>query len=393
MSAKRSDLFRKFSAYSIAAGAVAVGTVTTAQGALQVYDYRSAPIPASVEDNYSSWDHDLAVLYMDGTYKYSSHDGVNYNFFDQNGPTTPIVAGDKTDNAVWFEHHDWFDGDGKGFDGVFAHAGNGAMAGQPMAGNEDGNPMYMADPFVVDQDYVDGVADFVSGGAMIYGIGGNGTAPGWRGNQINTFYLGGNFIGFYLDEVDGRHYGWVEVSTGYRPYGVTISGWGYETAAYAAAEVTYTPLVTPMTGDFDADNDVDADDVNALCANMGGDVGTYDMDGDGDVDEDDMTFLVENYLEYDSDGDGIPDGAGTFRGDFNLDGIVNGTDLSIMSGGFGTTTGFAGGNANCDSTVNGTDLSILSSVFGNVATTAVPEPLTITVLSLGAVGMLRRRKA
>jgi hypothetical protein len=149
--------------------------------------------------------------------------------------------------------------------------------------------------------------------------------------------------------------------------------------------------ISPLVGDFNGDGDVDEDDVDMLCANMAGDVGTFDMDGDGDVDEDDMTFHVENHLEYDSDGDGIVDGTGTFRGDFNLDGIVNGTDLSIMSGGFGTTTGFAGGNANCDATVNGTDLSILSSVFGNVATAAIPEPLTIGLLSLGGVAILRRR--
>ena len=147
-----------------------------------------------------------------------------------------------------------------------------------------------------------------------------------------------------------------------------------------------------IDGDFDGDGDVDADDVDDLCANMGGDPATYDMDGDGDVDEDDMTYHVETYLEYDTDGDDIADGQGTFRGDFNADGTVNGTDLSILSGGFGTTTGFAGGNANCDTTVNGTDLSILSSVFGNVATAAVPEPLTMGLMSLGAVALLRRRK-
>jgi hypothetical protein len=151
-----------------------------------------------------------------------------------------------------------------------------------------------------------------------------------------------------------------------------------------------TPQGGGLIGDFDGDGDVDADDVDDLCANMGGDVGTYDMDGDGDVDEDDMTFHVENYLEWDN---GVDSGSGTFRGDFNTDGTVNGTDLSILSGGFGTSVGFAGGNANCDLTVNGTDLSILSSVFGNDATAAVPEPVTMSMMAVGAMALLRRRKA
>jgi hypothetical protein len=147
-----------------------------------------------------------------------------------------------------------------------------------------------------------------------------------------------------------------------------------------------------VVGDFDGDGDVDADDVVQLCANIGGDPATYDLDGDGDVDEEDMTFHVETYLEYDSDGDGVADGAGTVRGDFNRDGTADGTDLSIMAAHYAGPAGFAGGNANCDSIVNGTDLSILASTFGAVATAAVPEPATLIVMAGGSLTCLLRRR-
>ena len=174
-------------------------------------------------------------------------------------------------------------------------------------------------------------------------------------------------------------------------------GWGGDGTLQYPVLVDFTvDVFTPDPGDLDEDGDVDPDDVDVLCANVGSldpnVLAVMDLDLDGDVDEDDMIVLVETLLEYDTDGDGTIDGAGTFRGDFNVDGTVNGTDLSIMSGGFGTTTGFAGGNANCDSTVNGTDLSILSSQFGNIATAAIPEPVTLGLLSLGGLALLRRRK-
>ena len=146
-----------------------------------------------------------------------------------------------------------------------------------------------------------------------------------------------------------------------------------------------------IPGDFDGDDDIDADDVDILCANMGGDPATYDLDGDGDVDEDDMIFLVEDLIEYDTNGDGTPDGNGTYRGDFNLDGVVNATDLQIMKGSFGSSgVGYASGNANCDTVVNATDLQILKDAFGSSAS-AVPEPLTVGLLALGGAALLKRR--
>ena len=150
------------------------------------------------------------------------------------------------------------------------------------------------------------------------------------------------------------------------------------------------PPEVNMPGDFDGDDDVDADDIDILCANMGGDPASYDMDGDNDVDEDDMVYHVENLVEL-QDGSGR---VGTMRGDFNLDGVVNATDLAIMKPNFGLSGQlYSDGNANCDTVINGTDLAILSGNLGFSAPTgAVPEPITLGLLSIGGVALLRRRK-
>ncbi len=155
----------------------------------------------------------------------------------------------------------------------------------------------------------------------------------------------------------------------------------------------FTVVVPPATlGDFDDDGDIDADDIDNLCANMGGAIDPYDVDEDGDVDADDMTYLIENLVEWDN---GVDSGVGTWQGDFNLDGVVNATDLAIMKGTFGTSgVGYAGGNANCDTVVNATDLAILKGTFGLVAPTGggVPEPASLTLLTMGGLALLRKRR-
>ncbi len=155
--------------------------------------------------------------------------------------------------------------------------------------------------------------------------------------------------------------------------------------------VTQIEMVGEMCdepGDFDHDCDVDDDDIDIFCDNIGsGDPADYDLDGDGDVDEDDLIYLIENLVEL-QDGSGR---TGTKRGDFNLDGVVNATDLQIQKAHFGTFgAGYGDGNANCDDVVNVTDTQILKSNFGFVA--PVPEPITLSLLAVGGAAILRRRR-
>ena len=143
-----------------------------------------------------------------------------------------------------------------------------------------------------------------------------------------------------------------------------------------------------LAGDFDGDGDVDADDIDLIYEFIRTSVpptgASYDLVADGMIDQFDVDLLVHSLVE-------AGDGTGTEYGDFNLDGLVNGTDLSILSSNFGGPAGYAGGNANGDLLINGTDLSILSSSFGFVAAAAIPEPMTLSLLAAGAVALLRRR--
>jgi hypothetical protein len=165
------------------------------------------------------------------------------------------------------------------------------------------------------------------------------------------------------------------VSTGVAPRKATALEW--RMMVDMGWDIWYSP------GDFDLNAKVDATDIDLLCANMGD--SAYDVDGDGDADTDDLIALVETYVELSN---GL---VGTKAGDFNLDGNVNGTDLSIMSANYGQDVGWRMGNANCDDTVNGTDLSILSANYGFVATAAVPEPMTLMLMGIGAAAIVRRR--
>ncbi|MHC4563030.1 MAG: dockerin type I domain-containing protein [Planctomycetota bacterium] len=175
--------------------------------------------------------------------------------------------------------------------------------------------------------------------------------------------------------------------------GIAISGPYLAVGASGHAYIFEDSAVTP--GDFDGDRDVDADDIDLLAdaIEAGSSDLTYDVNGDSVVDELDLVVHVATLVER-TDG-----GVGTYRGDFNLDGYVDATDLAILKAGFGLTgLGYALGNANTDDFVDGTDLAIFKATFGFSGTPgggnppAVPEPTTLFVMGCGAIGLLRRRR-
>ena len=82
--------------------------------------------------------------------------------------------------------------------------------------------------------------------------------------------------------------------------------------------------------------------------------------------------------------------------DFNGDLMVNATDLAIMKHSYGTAgVGFELGDANADGLVDATDLALLrldlgwsESAFGE----PIPEPATLSLLALGGLATLVRRR-
>ena len=147
----------------------------------------------------------------------------------------------------------------------------------------------------------------------------------------------------------------------------------------------YTLTMMSEPADFDGDGDVDATDIDTLRANLGGDPGTYDLDGSGTADAADIDFVLTDVVS-------------SAVADFNLDRLVNATDLAIMQTSFGQAgIGWAGGNANADTLVDATDLARLAANFGYdspVASSQVPEPASLMLLAGGPFpALLRRRKS
>jgi hypothetical protein len=150
-------------------------------------------------------------------------------------------------------------------------------------------------------------------------------------------------------------------------------------------------------GNFDGDTDIDTTDIDLLADAIR--LGSTDLDlfdisadgvtggADGVIDRLDLDYLVHFLVE-------TAIGSGTEYGDFNLDGMVDVTDLTRLAADYGSGDTWAKGNANrnIDLITDNTDLTILAAYYGAGVPDAVPEPATLFVMGCGALGLLRRRR-
>jgi T5SS/PEP-CTERM-associated repeat protein len=167
-----------------------------------------------------------------------------------------------------------------------------------------------------------------------------------------------------------------------------VAGQDYWLDYHATGDLAgYTVLTVGMRlGDFSGDQRIDATDINMLFRNLGGSDMTFDLTGDGVVDQGDIDDWVFNIVP-------IGENIGTVYGDFNLDGEVNAGDLALLATTYGIAGdwGWATGDANGDGLVDAGDLALLASNYGTIVH-PIPEPATMSLLALGGVALLRRRR-
>ena len=142
-------------------------------------------------------------------------------------------------------------------------------------------------------------------------------------------------------------------------FGTTYTGLG--SALYVWTDAGFNA----KTGDFDSDNSVDSLDTSALTSTIADLDGTTD-DADGVINE--VVVLpsfARNFDVHDVNYDGrIDDGDVVIHqglaspGDLNGDGLVDGADLGLLLGAWGSTTN-AAADLNGDGIVDGADLGLL----------------------------------
>lgn len=139
-----------------------------------------------------------------------------------------------------------------------------------------------------------------------------------------------------------------------------------------------------IAGDFDADGELTAADIDLLSSAVGMADLSFDVNGDGEVSGADRDFWVSDLAQ-------------TFRGDADLNGVVEFPDFLALSGAFGTEGGWAEGDFNGDGIVEFPDFLDLSANFGSMreAAASVPEPSGSSLLLICVpfiLGFVRRNR-
>ena len=162
----------------------------------------------------------------------------------------------------------------------------------------------------------------------------------------------------------------------------------YDTS-YAISMPSYADWIESIvpTGDLDDDDDLDADDIALLFSTtdaLGGGATPegyelFDLNSDLLLDGADMDFLIHELLN-------------TEYGDANLDGKVSLLDIWSLSENYGVTNAnWSLGDFDGNGSIDLKDFAMLAENYG-FDRSEVPEPATMSLLALGAMTVLRRRR-
>jgi hypothetical protein len=196
----------------------------------------------------------------------------------------------------------------------------------------------------------------------------------------------GSTVGTYGFEMDGIK-GWLRADFAGNRTGVRLTEYYFDVSIGRLGDFTDSLGGLP-------DDMINAYDIDALADAIlnGGDVATFDLVIDGVLDSLDMDMLIEMLVDTTIVDAGEDYGfvTGSFYGDFNLDGTVNLLDLNKLTANYNGTGGWTLGDANGDGSIALLDLNKLTANYNS--TVVVPEPATMTLLALGAVALIRRKK-
>ncbi len=153
-----------------------------------------------------------------------------------------------------------------------------------------------------------------------------------------------------------------------------------------------------VDGDFNNDDLWDCTDIDALVAEVvaGTNNPDFDMNGDGVVTAADVTDAGDGWLAVGGANNVSATGGNAFlRADGNLDGSVDVPDFNIWNGNkFTTNPGWCSGDYNVDGVVDVPDFNLWNgNKFSSSSVTAVvPEPATWSLVCLGLLSLLIRRR-